>query len=456
MAVPNKGALLQNDIGSTLYRMTVPMLFGMLTLMSFNLVDTFFISLLGTHELAAISFTFPITFTMISLAIGLGIGTSAIIAKALGREQYDTARADALAALWLAAFLMLLLSLLVWWFHDALFRLLGASDDILPLIRQYMLIWLAGAVFLMTPMIGNSILRAAGDTRLPAWIMATGGLVNAVLDPVLIFGLGPFPELGMQGAALASVVSWLCGSLAVLFVLRQRQLVERCWLQLRQALPIYRKILRIGFPAAGANMLTPIAMAVLTAMVAGYGPEAVAAFGVGIRLESMACLVILALSTTLPPLVSQNYGAGLLGRVRQAYQLSLGFIVRWQLLVYVVLALLAIPLSRLFSVDPSVQQWIQWFLWILPLGYGLQGLIILTNSSLNALHLPLQALVLSICRLFVFYLPFAWLGSQFAGLVGLFIGCVLANLCMSALSYCWFHRALQQLDQAQPQQEVTG
>ncbi|MEE2025640.1 MULTISPECIES: MATE family efflux transporter [Alkalimonas] len=445
MTSPDKRSLLHNDIAVTLYRMTVPMLLGMFTLMSFNLVDTFFISMLGTQELAAVSFTFPVTFTFISLAIGLGIGTSAIIAKALGTGNQQEARADGLASLWLAVFLMLILSAVGWLAHDALFKALGASDAIVPLIRQYMLIWLAGAVFLMIPMVGNSILRAAGETRLPAYIMAAGGLCNAILDPLLIFGLGPFPELGMQGAALASVLSWLCGTVLVIKVLLQRALIERGWQPLQRAYPIYRKILRIAFPAAGANMLTPIAMAILTAIMATYGAEAVAAFGVGIRLESMACLVVLALSTTLPPFVSQNYGAGYFDRVFNAYKKSVCFILLWQLAIFVLLALLAPLIASAFSDDIKVQRLIQLFLWILPLGYGLQGLIILTNSSLNALHLPVQALWLSICRLFVFYVPFAWAGGQLAGIPGLFAGCVMANLCMSMLSYYWFQRALQRM-----------
>lgn len=449
MTSPTKDSLLHHDIRTTLKRMTVPMLLGMFTLMSFNLVDTFFISLLGTQELAAVSFTFPVTFTFISLVIGLGIGTSAVIAKALGAGNNEEARADGLAALWLAGFLIITMALIGWLLHDVLFGLLGAEQSILQLIQQYMWIWLAGVVFLMIPMVGNSILRAAGETRLPAFIMAAGGLANALLDPLLIFGYGPVPAMGMQGAALASVISWLIGSVAVLFLLRKRGLIDAGWQPLHRAWPIYRKVLRIGFPAAGANMLTPLAMAVLTAIVAGYGAEAVAAFGVGIRLESMACLVILALSTTLPPFISQNFGAGDLQRVRAAYQHSIRFIFIWQLVLYLLLALGGTTLARVFSSDPEVQQLIVLFLWILPLGYGLQGLIILTNSSLNALHLPIQALWLSVLRLFVFYVPFAWIGGQLAGIQGLFIGCVLANLCMAFISYFWFQRSLGQMQRQQ-------
>lgn len=441
--------LLNGDIQVTLKQMTVPVLFGMITLMSFNLVDTFFISMLGTAELAAVSFTFPVSFTVISLAIGLSIGTSAVIARALGSGDEQSARSDGLAALWLSAYLVIALSVVGYLTIDPLFRLLGAKEDTLPFIHQYMDIWFLGAVFLITPMIGNAVLRAAGDTRTPSMLMACSGLLNAVLDPILIFGWGPIPAMGVAGASLASLISWIAGFTAILYLLMvRRKLVNTGHQPFREFLIISRKILQIGLPAAGANMLTPLAMAILTALMASYGAEAVAAFGVGARLESIACLVVLALSMTLPPLVSQNYGACAYHRIRQAYVSSVKFILLWQLAVYLLLAACAWWVADVFTDDPLVAQYIRYFIWILPLGYGLQGIIILTNSSFNALHLPMNALLLSVIRLFVFYVPFAYVGGLFGGVVGLFFGGLIANLFTSSLAYSWFSRKLAALTQS--------
>lgn len=427
-----------------LQRLTWPVLGGMLTMMSFNLVDTFFISLLGTAQLAAISFTFPVTFLLISLAIGLSIGTSAVIAKALGAGLADTAKEDSLAALWLGAALVSVLALIIAFYLEPLFTLLGATDTTLPFIREYMLIWLAGSVLLVTPMIGNAILRAAGETKIPSLVMASGGLVNAVLDPILIFGLGPVPAMGMQGAALATVFSWLTGFIFIIYWLAvKRDLLDRFYLPLSLALPIWRRILHIGMPAAVANMLTPIAMAILTVIIASYGPEAVAALGVGMRLESIACLVVLALSMTLPPVVGQNFGAGLLGRVQQAYFTACHFVLKWQAGVFLLLALLAYPIAALFTQDQQVATYIRYFIWSLPLSYGLQGVIILTNSSFNALHLPAKAMILSLVRFFVCYIPLAWLGAKIAGVPGLFIGAMVGNLLTASLAYYWFKQVIQ-------------
>lgn len=440
-------ALTKDDIRPTLVRMTLPMLAGMLTLMTFNLVDTFFVSMLGTEQLAALSFTFPVSFALISLAIGLSIGTSAVIAKALGAGELTEARTDGQVALWLSAALVTILALAGYLLTEPMFNAMGASASVLAYIRQYMDIWFIGAVLLVLPMVGNAVLRAAGDTRTPSLIMAGSGLVNAVLDPILIFGVGPIPALGIQGAAIATVISWLVGSVLIIHLLVKRDLINTSAIALADAARVCRKILRIGAPAAGANMLTPLAMAVLTAIMASYGEAAVAAFGVGARLESIACLVVLALSMTLPPLVSQNFGAGLLHRVQQAYRDSGRFVMLWQFAVFVVLAALAPLLAKLFSTDAEVVGIICWFIWIVPLGYGLQGVIILTNSSFNALHRPASALLLSIIRLFVFYVPLAWGGGQLYGVTGLFAGCVLANIITAVIAWRWFNRTLHTTEQ---------
>lgn len=442
-------SLTKDEIKPTLTAMTLPMLVGMLTLMTFNLVDTFFVSMLGTQQLAAISFTFPVTFTLISLAIGLSIGTSAVIAKALGADNNREARTDGQIALGLSAFLAGILAFLGYAFTEPLFKALGAQGEVLLFIHQYMDIWYLGAVLLVLPMVGNAILRAAGDTKTPSTIMACSGLVNAILDPMLIFGLGPFPAMGMQGAAIATLLSWVFGSVLILYLLIKRQLIATHWVGMLQVLIISKKILRIGLPAAGANMLTPLAMAVLTAIMAAYGASAVAAFGVGARLESIACLVVLALSMTLPPFVSQNFGAGFLGRVKEAYRLCARFVLVWQFIVYLMLALLALPVARLFSDDTEVVTIISHFIWIVPLAYGLQGITILTNSSFNALHKPGSALILSVIRLFAFYVPLAWLGGILFGVTGLFFGCVLANILTASLAWTWFNKTVTKL------QEVT-
>ena len=435
--------LSEGSIQKSLIRMTTPMIIGMLLLFTFSLVDTLFISFLGTEALAAISFTFPVTFTIMSLAIGLGIGASAVVGKYLGRSEYEKAKEASTVINYISLLLAAIVVVVCWFFMDSIFHLMGARESLMPSIREYMLVWFPGSIMIVCIMTGNSILRACGDTKTPSILMAGAGLINAILDPIFIFGLGPIPAMGIQGAAWATVIAWgVCYFYLMYILVIQKELVSGSLPSRPTMLSSGREMLRIGVPAAGANMMTPLAAGIMTAIAASFGDEAVAAFGVGARLEPMATLIVLAMSSSLPPLISQNFGAGKINRVEEAYRLSIKFILGWQMLVYVVLALGAGLIASTFSDDPEVIGTIKLFLWILPLGYGMQGIIILTNSSLNALHRPMSALYLSSARFFVFYVPLAYVGSQWFGLVGFFGGALCGNLLMAAISLRTFNKAI--------------
>ena len=435
--------LVDGSIQRSLIRMTTPMIIGMLALFTFQLVDTWFISFLGTESLTAISFTFPVTFTVMSLAIGLGIGASAVVAKALGSSQFEKAKEAATVINYISLILACLVVIISWILMEDIFTLMGANDRLLIPIRDYMVVWLPGSVLVVCIMTSNSILRGYGDTKTPSILMAAAAFSNALLDPLFIFGIGPFPELGIQGAALATVISWMLGFCYLFYLLVfKMELVSRSLPNKATLKNSGLDMLRIGVPAAGANMMTPLAAGIMTAIAAGFGDSTVAAFGVGARIEPIATLLVLAISSSLPPLISQNYGAGRLDRIKEAYRIATRFILVWQLIIYLLLAIGAGILASIFSEDPEVVEAIKLFVWIMPLGYGLQGIIILTNSSLNALHRPLNALILSITRFFVFYLPLAYVGSVYFGLYGFFAGAVCGNLLMAMISWRTFKRAL--------------
>ena len=447
----NTQNLADGSIQQSLIRMTMPMIIGMLMLFTFSLVDTWFISFLGTEALTAISFTFPVTFFVMSLAIGLGIGASAVVGKFLGASQHEKAKEAATVINYISFSLACITVIICWTFMDEIFGLMGASERLLVPIREYMQVWFAGSILMVCMMTGNSILRACGDTKTPSILMAFAGLINAAVDPLLIFGIGPFPELGIQGAAWATVIAWTI-SFSYLFYLLifKVEMVSRSIPNRSLMKASGGDMLRIGIPAAGANMMTPLAAGIMTAIAARFGDTAVAAFGVGARIEPIATLLVLAISSSLPPIISQNFGATRIDRVEEAYRLATKFILGWQLLIYVVLAIGAGLIASFFSDDPEVISAIRLFIWIMPVGYGLQGIIILTNSSLNALHKPLTALYLSIARFFLFYVPLAYIGSIYFGLFGFFAGAVCGNFLMAMISWRTFNRAIlseQQLEE---------
>ncbi|MCG6283469.1 MATE family efflux transporter, partial [Vibrio diabolicus] len=200
----DKHGLLSAPIPTVLRQMTIPMTFGMIAILMFNLVDTFFISLLGTDALAAISYTFPVTFGVNCITMGIGVGLSTSIGRLLGQGDAPNAARFSTHGVLLAVCLVAIASTLGFFTIEPLFLLLGAKAELIPLIEQYMQVWYLTIPLLVIPMAGNSAIRATGDTKTPAKMMMLAGAINGCLDPLLIFGYGPFPELGIQGAAIAS------------------------------------------------------------------------------------------------------------------------------------------------------------------------------------------------------------------------------------------------------------
>ena len=418
--------LTQGAIAPWLYRLTAPMVVGIMAMFLFNLVDTYFISLLGTQPLAAISFTFPVTMLVINMGIGLSIATGAVVARALGQKDQQQTKLWISSSFYLAILIALILMSIGLTFQDAIFQLLGASPELLPLISAYMDWWFAGSVLLIILIVVNASVRATGNTKLPSLVMLFSALLNGILDPLLIFGLGPFPELGIKGAAIATLISWFLALVFILGFMIRNQLIS--FRINHQLINSWKKLMSLGLPAAFTNKLGPLANGLLVAWVAQYGTTAIAAYGVGSRLEPLALIVVMAFTASLPPFVGQNHGAGEHKRIEEALVKSMQFIMIWQLLVYAAMAILAEPISLLFSDDADVREVIKTFIYILPISYFGLGFSLVTTATINSLHKPRISLLINALRLFIFYIPLAWVGNHYWGLTGLFWGCAMANL----------------------------
>ncbi|WP_269801414.1 MATE family efflux transporter [Oceanimonas marisflavi] len=436
--MPHSNSLLTAPIGPQLARMTGPMALGIVAIQAFNLVDTFFIGLLGTEPLAAVTFTFPVTFVVLSLAMGLGAGLSACLGQALGAGHHDQAARFTSDSLLLSLGLGLGLAAAGLASLDPLFTLLGAEAALMPLIHDYMLIWYAASPMLVLPMVCNAAIRATGDTRTPGLVMLVAGLVNGVLDPLLIFGLGPFPALGIRGAAMASACSWLMAMVVALYLLQHRErLLSGRRPALAPLLQHWRQLLQVAIPASFTSVLNPVATALLMLLLADFGTETVAAFGAASRIEALVLIVMMALSSVLAPFISQNTGAGLHQRSRHGLLLAMRFALLFQLGVFIVLWWLAPWLAGLFTDSTEVSELLQLYLRLVPLSYGLQGCFMLLGAALNGLRVSVISLLLNGVRLFGLLLPLAWLGARLAGAEGIFTGILLANL-LTGLIACLF------------------
>jgi len=417
---------------------------GIVAIMFFNIVDTFWVGRLGPEALAAMSFTFPVTFILKSVTIGLGIGITATISRVLGSGDEERVRSLTTDSLLLGLLVVAGISITGLAAMNPLFRLLGAPPALLSLIRSYMVPWFAGIGLLVVPMMGNSAIRATGDTKTPALIMILAGCINAVFDPFLIFGWGPFPALGLQGAAVASVCSWAVALAASTRILGWRLKMLRPGLPSPwQVLRSWKPVLAIGVPAAGTNLLAPLVIGYVTRLVAEHGPRAVAGFGVATRIQSMTLIGLMAMGAAMTPFVGQNYGAGSWDRIREALRAGAKFSLAWGVASLVVLGSLAPLLMRIFTRDATVISSGTLFLRIVPFSHWAVGVGLLAGAMFNALNKPLNAAALVTLRLLGLAVPLAWLGSRLLGVPGIFGALAVANILGAAVAWVWVQRFLE-------------
>jgi putative MATE family efflux protein len=450
----NKGKqarMTTDPVGQTLLRLTVPMLFGTMGMVAFNLADTFFVGQLGTRELAAMSFTFPVVLVIGSLAMGLGIGTSAVISHAIGEGNQSRVQRLTTDSLLLSALLAVFLAVVGLLTINPVFTLLGAPPDLLPLIRQYIAVWYVGVIFVLIPMVGNNAIRATGDTTTPSAIMLVVVVVNIILDPLLIFGLGPFPRMELAGAAIATVIARALTLVVALWVLAYREKML-CLTRpsLRDVLQSCREILSIGLPAAATNMITPLTIGIITSLVATYGEANVAAFGAASRIDMLALVGIMSRSMVLAPFVGQNWGAGNMARVRTAVRYSHRTALAWGAFLFVLLTMMGTSLASLFNDNPEVITTMALYLSIVPLGYGFQGMLLLSNAVLNTLRKPMHATALIGIQMIGFYIPLAYLGSLLFGLTGIFVAAATAYILSGTIAWWWLRRVLRVVQEDTP------
>lgn len=441
-----KNHLTQGPVTKKLIALTIPMIFAMLSMVVFNLVDTFFVSRLGTKELAAMGFTFPVVMFIANIAMGFGVATSSLVSMAIGRGDDHQVRRLTTDSLIISFFVVLIFSILGFLSMDWMFRLLGADGETLPLVKQYMRIWYMGSVFVVIPMIGNSAIRACGDTFFPSLTMTISMVINAILDPLLIFGLWGFPRLELEGAAIATVIARAVALVFSFLILHfKKKLIDFTLPSLQEFTDSAKQFLYMGIPAAVSRLLMPVMTAVIMRLVAGFGAAAVAAFGVVLRIEMLVFTVVMALATALVPFIGQNWGAKNFSRVKEALKTANAFSLWWGLGSSFVLLVLAVPLGHLFGKDIEVADHIARYLWIMPIGYGLRGCSFLVASSFNAMNKPMLSITLNLVRVFGLFIPMAFFGSRIGGLVGLFVGLCLASLGAGILAMIVGNRSLKNL-----------
>lgn len=407
------------------------------------MIDTVYVGWLGTRELAAVSFTFPVVMALSTMPMGIGIGAASIIARIVGAGDVMRVRRLSADALLLVTAIVVTLAIAGYIYVEPLFRLLGADESTLPLSVAYMKIWFFGLPAFAVPMVAISTMRAVGNARLPGIIMAVGAAMQICLAPVLIFGIPSWWDgLGFQGAALGFVISRIVTLAYTLYVLRRLQLLSfaaRRWQELRAS---WQEILRIGLPAMMANLIGPVSMGVIVAMLADYGHVVVAGFGVASRIESLATMILMALAASTGPFVGQNWGAGHLDRIRRAQTLGYRFSHIWGVIAFAVLAGGGPWIISWINSDPGVIEATYAYLLLLPITYGFLGIGMVAGSTFIALGKPMPTLILSIARMIVVYIPLAITLEIWLGYRGIYAAAAVCNVIMGLTAVGWVRQTL--------------
>ncbi|MBB6522832.1 MATE family efflux transporter [Pseudoteredinibacter isoporae] len=446
MSSAMQATLTQGSVGKTLREMAAPMVIGLLAMMSFNAVDTFFVGQLGEDALAAMSFTFPVVMVYTSLAIGLGAGTSSCVARAIGTGDQDTAKRLLTDVLTIAFLLSVVFGFLGWWFMEPTFYALGASEQLMPLIREYMDIWFLGVPMVIMPMAAMAGLRAMGLSKLQGVLMGVSALANGLLDPLLIFGLWGFPRLELAGAAWASFIVRIGVLLAVAYILIVRlQVLASPFVAMPKLIASWRQVFHVAIPAMGTNVIIPLASAIVVAMVAGYGEAAVAGLGVALRVEPIVLICFYALSAVMGPFFGQNLSASAIDRVREAQSVAMRFCLAMGLAVAALLFVGGEWLAGLFSDSPEVIAVAKDYLLLVPISYGCYGMVMYINAAFNGIGKPMPGLVISSLRVLGLYLPIAWVAMEFWGLIGLFVATAVTNILVGLIGYFWLRRHVEDI-----------
>lgn len=431
-SAPSRQAVfLSGGLMGHVVRMSLTSSIGLMAMFAVDFVDMIFISMLGNDALAAaVGYAGTLLFFTNSINIGLSIAAGSLVARAIGAGQRDNAREYATNVALFALITGIVLPLIMLANRDAVLALLGARGEVAALAGRYVAFILPTMGLMGIAMAAMAVLRANGDARRSMLATLYGGGVNAVLDPLLIFGLG----LGLDGAAIASVTARLA---MMVLALRPAIRIYDGFARpgLTPMLRDFSAISAIAVPAVLTNVATPIGNAIVTREVARFGTDAVAGMAVIGRLMPVAFAVIFALSGAIGPIIGQNFGAGQFERVRGAFLAGVKFTAVFVLVMSAALFALRAPIAGLFEAEGETRTLIYLFCGPLALLSFFNGLIFVANASFNNLGHPIYSTWINWGRHTVGTWPFVILGAQIAGASGVLIGQALGGVIFAALAW---------------------
>ncbi|MBE1283421.1 MAG: MATE family efflux transporter [Rhodobacteraceae bacterium] len=426
-------------------RMSLTTSIGLMAVFAVDFIDMAFIAMLGNDALAAaVGYAATLLFFTNAINVGLSIAAGSLVAREIGAGRPDQARHYAASVAVIGVCVGLVAPVLVLMNVETLLAWLGAQGEVLKLASRYTTIILPTMWVMALAMTGMAVLRANGDARRSMLATLYGGALNAVLDPILIFAVG----MGLDGAAVASVLARICMMIAALWpATRVHDGFARPRLvQVRQDFGAVRAI---ALPAVLTNVATPVGNAIVVREVAQFGTDAVAGMAVIGRLMPVAFSVIFALSGAIGPIIGQNFGAEKFDRVKGAYLAGLKFTAVYVVLMAAILFVLRAPIADLFSAEGETQALIYLFCGPLALASFFNGVIFVSNASFNNLGFPIYSTWVNWGRHTLGTWPFAVLGAYLGGAPGVLLGQALGGVIFAAGSWFLVNRVLGTLTRSQ-------
>src|SRR6266446_401563 len=430
--------LTQGSVTRHLLNMSAFLAMSMLVQTLYLLADLYWVGHLGKEAIAAVGVAGNMTMIVLALTQMLGVGTTTLISQAAGKKDQPHAELVFNQSFVMSILVALALGLLGFLLMNPYCNSLSADAVTATLARRYLL-WFIPALLLQFPLVAlGSALRATGIIKPTVGLQVLSVVLNIVLAPLLIFGIGPWPKLGVTGAALASFIAILIADVLIVIYFKKKYHYLRFRFPLfRPQTKIWSKMLGIGVPAGAEFVLLFVYIMIVYAIIRGFGPAAQAGFGVGARVMQALFLPVVALSFAVAPVVGQNFGGRQADRVRHSVYSAIGIASLMMLVLTLLGFLVPASLIRIFSRDPKVIAFGGEYLRIVSLNFISAGIVFVTSSIFQGIGNTWPPLVSSMTRLILFAVPALLIsrtpGFEIRHIWYLSVGSIVLQMCVNLL-----------------------
>ncbi len=433
-------------LGRLLISLSLPGMASMVTMALYNIIDTFWVARLGHEAIAALTIVLPYHILVIAIGVGSGVGINALASRRFGERDIEVTNHIAGQVFPITAFFGLIFIVAAVFFTRQILNAAGATTDIMEFATQYLVIISFGTPFLVFSISTNSLLRGSGDALRPMVFMITASVVNMILDPLMIFGIGPFPEMGIRGAALATVISQGLGAgLSFIYIIIVHRSAYTIRLHhLRPNWPILKNIYRVGLPAMVINISESLVFAIYNRALSGYGSLTLAAGGLALRIIDLVFMPIFGASGGLLPIIGYSVGARLWRRLWRAVMIASVSLALVMAMATAALEITAPLIVGLFTQDPQLLAVAVPAMRIVVSTLAVIGPAILFITTFQGLSKGKEALVLSLVRQFVFFVPILFVLPRFLGLTGVWLSLPVSDLLGFIVSGTWLLREYRQ------------